>query len=253
MVEEARIEREREEEATEEREHISVEEQARLLMEFIAARKKFFAAKRVEEQRNKPPTKAEQRKKMCTYMNHMAGYKDKKFKGKSFDAIKKMFNKAYKQVNDFVPVDIDRSGKKAESSKKRTRAVLGKESVKRQKVDADAKKAELKACLEIVLSDDSAVNIESLDTKYPIVDWKTHLLAEDIIYYQIIRANGSTKYYKLFSAMLDDFDRQDVLDLYRLVKERFKTTSPEGYDKLLWGDLIPLFEPIEEDEIWKTQ
>ncbi|GJZ86794.1 hypothetical protein Tco_0658404, partial [Tanacetum coccineum] len=103
-----------------------VEEQARLLMELIAARKKLFAVKRVEEQRNKPPTKAEQRKKMCIYMKHMAGYKDKNFKGKSFKAIKKMFDKAYKQVED------------------------------------DAEKAELKACLEIVPGDDSAINIESL-------------------------------------------------------------------------------------------
>ncbi|GKB14991.1 hypothetical protein Tco_0848914 [Tanacetum coccineum] len=37
------------------------------------------------------------------------------------------------------------------------------------------------------------------------------------------------------------------------VKERFETTSPEGYDRLLWGDLITLFEPSEEDEIWKAQ
>ncbi|GJR65564.1 hypothetical protein Tco_0011629 [Tanacetum coccineum] len=57
----------------EKREKISVEEQARLLMEFIAARKKFFATKRAEEQRNNPPTKAEQKKKMCTYMKHMVG------------------------------------------------------------------------------------------------------------------------------------------------------------------------------------
>ncbi|GJU51220.1 ribonuclease H-like domain-containing protein [Tanacetum coccineum] len=103
---EARLEREREEEASnaalieewdsikaridadvqsverlqaEEREQMFVEEQARLLMELIATRKKFFAIKRAEEQRNKPPTKAEQRKKMYTYMKHMAGYKDKKF------------------------------------------------------------------------------------------------------------------------------------------------------------------------------
>ncbi|GKA63807.1 hypothetical protein Tco_0763413, partial [Tanacetum coccineum] len=228
----------------EEREQMSIEEQARLLMEFIAARKKFFAAKRAEEQRNKPPTKAEQRKKMCTYMKHMVGYKDKKFKGKIFDAIKQIFDKAYKQVNDFVPMDIDSNGKKAENSKKRTRVVLGEESVKRQKVEDDAEKAELKACLEIVSNDDSVVNIESLDTKYPIVDYKTHILAEDIINYQIIRADGSTKYYKLFSAMLDDFDKQDVLDLYRMVKERFETTSPKGYDRLLWGDLITLFELI---------
>ncbi|GKF06523.1 hypothetical protein Tco_0037191, partial [Tanacetum coccineum] len=130
LDEEARLEREREEKASnaalieewdsiearidvdaqlaeriqaEEREQMSVKEQARLLMEFIAARKKFFAAKRAEEQRNKPPTKAEQRKKICTDMKHMARYKDKNFKGKSFDAIKLMFDKAYKQVNDFVP------------------------------------------------------------------------------------------------------------------------------------------------------
>ncbi|GKA86436.1 hypothetical protein Tco_0808147, partial [Tanacetum coccineum] len=105
------------------------------------------------------------------------------------------------------------------------------------------KKAELKACLEIVPKDDEAVNVESLAIKYPIVDWKTHILAKDKMCYEIIRADGSAKYYKIFSAMLDDFDRRYVLDLYRLVKERFKTTSPKGYDRLLWGDLITLFEP----------
>ncbi|GJT67795.1 hypothetical protein Tco_1019275 [Tanacetum coccineum] len=46
---------------------------------------------------------------------------------------------------------------------------------------------------------------------------------------------------------------QDVLDLYRPVKERFETASPEGYDILLWGDLITVFEPSKDDEIWKAQ
>ncbi|GJU20730.1 hypothetical protein Tco_1154072 [Tanacetum coccineum] len=41
-----------------------------------------------------------------------------------------------------------------------------------------------------------------------------------MMYYQIIRADGSSKNYKIFSEMLDDFDRQDVVDLYSLVKER---------------------------------
>ncbi|GJV47080.1 hypothetical protein Tco_1437292 [Tanacetum coccineum] len=199
----------------EEREHMSVGERARLLMEFIAARKKFFVAKRAEEQRNKPPTKAEQRKKMCIYMKHMAGYKDKNFKGKSFDAIKQMFDKAYKEVNDFVLMDTESSRKKV-VSKKIAGERPSKESAKRQKIEDDAEKAELKACLEIVPGDDIAVNIESLATKYPIVDWKTHIIAEYKMYYQIIRADGSTKYYKIFSAMLDDFDRKDVLDLYKL-------------------------------------
>ncbi|GJX93772.1 hypothetical protein Tco_0348358 [Tanacetum coccineum] len=52
---------------------------------------------------------------------------------------------------------------------------------------------------------------------------------------------------------VDDFDRQDVMDLHRLVQERYDTTSLEGYDLLLWGDLKILFEPNEEDEIRKNQ
>ncbi|GJZ36124.1 putative ribonuclease H-like domain-containing protein, partial [Tanacetum coccineum] len=62
----------------------------------------------------------------------------------------------------------------------------------------------------IVPRDDEAVNVESLSTKYPIVDWKTHILIEDKMYYEIIRIDRSTKFYKIFTAMLDDFDRQDV-------------------------------------------
>ncbi|GJS44817.1 hypothetical protein Tco_0594938 [Tanacetum coccineum] len=160
---------------------------------------------------------------MCTYLKMMANYKHSQLKNKSFKEIQKLFDKEMKRVDSFVPMDSEL-------------------------VD-DAEKAELKLCLVIVPKDDEAVNVESLATKYPIVDWKTHILAEDKMYYEIIRADGSTKYYKIFSAMLDDFDRQDVLDLYRLVKEIFETTSLEGYDRLLWGDLITLFEPSEEDEI----
>ncbi|GKF88246.1 hypothetical protein Tco_0259123, partial [Tanacetum coccineum] len=69
-----------------------------------------------------------------------------------------------------------------------------------------------------------------------------------MMYYQIIRGDGSSKNYKIFSEMLDDFHMQDVLDLHRLVQESYDTTSPEGYDLLLWGDLKILFEPNEDDE-----
>ncbi|GJX87413.1 putative reverse transcriptase domain-containing protein [Tanacetum coccineum] len=40
------------------------------------------------------------------------------------------------------------------------------------------------------------------------------------MYYQIFRGDGSSKNYKVLSEMLEDFDRQDVKKLYRLVKER---------------------------------
>ncbi|GJR36280.1 hypothetical protein Tco_1211964, partial [Tanacetum coccineum] len=66
-------------------------------------------------------------------------------------------------------------------------------------------------------------------------------------------ADGSSKNYKIFSEMLDDFDRQDVMDLHRLVEERYATSRPEGYDLMLWGDLKILFQPDEEDEVWRHQ
>ncbi|GKA23846.1 hypothetical protein Tco_0709879 [Tanacetum coccineum] len=199
-------------------------------------RKKHFAKLRAEEIRINPPTKAQKRNQMCTYLKNIANYKHIRLKNKSFEEIQMLFDNAIKWIDSFVPMDsevVKGSKIHAKGSKKRTSKELDEESVKRQKLEDDAKKAELKLCLEIVPRDDEAINVESLATKYPIVDWKTHILTEENMYYEIIRADGSTKFYKIFTAMLDDFDRQDVLDLYRLVKERFETTSLEGYDRLL--------------------
>nr|GEW71602.1 hypothetical protein [Tanacetum cinerariifolium] len=118
-----------------------------------------------------------------------------------------------------------------------------------ESVQKKSNKEELRASMDIIPRDAIAISIESLATKYLIVDWKTHILIENMMYYQIIIADGSSKNYKIFSEMLDYFDRQDVIDLHRLVQERYDITSLEGYDLLLWGDLKILFEPNEEDEI----
>ncbi|GJW56931.1 hypothetical protein Tco_0103662 [Tanacetum coccineum] len=237
-----------------EQDKYSIKVKSRLLMEMIAERKRLFAAQRAANQRSKPPTKTQMRNRICTYLKNIGGYKHNQLKGKSYVEIQKLFDKTNKQVNSFVLMDSDDkdkgSEKKAGGSRKKTLArkrageKQSEESSKRQKIEDNAEKEELRAYLNIITKDDVAVNVELLATKYPIVDWKIHVLSEDKIHYEIIRADGSTKNYKIFTAMLDDFDRQDVLELYRLVKERFESTSLKGYDILLWGDLITLFEPI---------
>nr|GEW98058.1 hypothetical protein [Tanacetum cinerariifolium] len=209
----------------EEREQFFIDEQAKFLVEIIAERKRFFATQRAEQIRNKPPTKAQLKNKMITYLKNMV-------------------------VKDNRKKD-DSSQKQAKSTKKRPRSEHDEESVKKQKLEDDTKKEELRACLDIVPGDDFAINDESLATKYPIVDWKTQILTENIMYYQIIRANGSSKNYKILTEMCDDFDKKDMLDLYRLFKQRYETKSSKGYDILLWGDLITLFKPSEEDEYGK--
>ncbi|GKA13233.1 hypothetical protein Tco_0692879 [Tanacetum coccineum] len=69
----------------------------------------------------------------------------------------------------------------------------------------------------------------------------------------IHRADGNTSYHKTFSSMLREFNKQDLMDLHRLVMKRFEDNTPEGYNFLLWEDLKVMFEPNAEDEIWKAE
>ncbi|GJX83113.1 hypothetical protein Tco_0332594 [Tanacetum coccineum] len=58
----------------------------------------------------------------------------------------------------------------------------------------------------------------------------------------------------VFSLMLKSFNREDLEDLYKLVKAKYKSTRPvEDLDLLLWGDLKTMFDPHVEDQIWKNQ
>ncbi|GJZ56392.1 hypothetical protein Tco_0611585 [Tanacetum coccineum] len=70
-----------------EREELTDEEKGKLFMELMEKRRKYFAALRAQEKRNRPPTKAQKRTQMSTYLKNMGGYTYKQLKGKSFDEI----------------------------------------------------------------------------------------------------------------------------------------------------------------------
>ncbi|GKF05897.1 hypothetical protein Tco_0036565 [Tanacetum coccineum] len=57
-----------------EREELTDEEKGKLFMELMEKRRKHFAALRAQEKRNRPPTKAQKRTQMSTYLKHMGGY-----------------------------------------------------------------------------------------------------------------------------------------------------------------------------------
>ncbi|GJR45909.1 hypothetical protein Tco_1314012 [Tanacetum coccineum] len=193
---------------------------------------------------------------MVTYLKHMGKYTHNQLKSKSFEEIQKLYEKEQKWINDFVPMDSKEGGKKAESSKKeaasskkRQKADPNDENVKRQKLEDATEKEGLKAYLKIVPDEDRAVNYETLATKYPIVGWESQIIGSDyqgndLSFWKITRVDGSPKLYKVFFMMLKDFDRQDLVDLHRLVRERSASRALEGYDLILWGDLNTMFEPI---------
>ncbi|GJW02056.1 ribonuclease H-like domain-containing protein [Tanacetum coccineum] len=140
----------------------------------------------------------------------------------------------------------DDSQRQAGSSKKRSREDSNEDNARKQKLEDEAEKEELKACIDVVPRDDIVIDVESLATKYPIVDWKTHILTENFMYYQIIRADGSSKNYKIFSEMHDDFDRQDVIDLHRLVEKSLKNGNKVL--KKTVGNVEQVYEPTFAEE-----
>ncbi|GJZ31028.1 hypothetical protein Tco_0576075 [Tanacetum coccineum] len=146
---------------------------------------------------------------------------------------------------------VKESSKKAdaeiaqESSSKRAGDELEQESIKKQKVDEDKKTAELKSLMEVIPDEEEvALDAIPLATKPPtIVDWKIHKEGKKS-YYQIIRVDGSSKMYLVFSYMLKSFDREDLETLYKLVKAKYGSTRPvEDLDLVLYGDLKTMFDP----------
>nr|GFA45952.1 hypothetical protein [Tanacetum cinerariifolium] len=126
--------------------------------------------------------------------------------------------------------------KRVGSRKKRAAGSSTKQkSPKKQKVNdqesVDSDK-ELMKCLKLVLGT---------------------MVADDVHVYKLTRLDGSYRHFSTFSRILEVLDRQDVLDLHKIVMERFPDNDPEGYDLILWEDLKTLMDASKDDEIWKNQ
>ncbi|GKE43420.1 hypothetical protein Tco_1470704, partial [Tanacetum coccineum] len=189
----------------------------------------------------KPKTVTQARRNMIKYLKNSGNYKISDFKGMSYNEIMPVFEKVWDFNQHIEPMDTEHGSEKikfpekieekdADTQKevkevvkepgvKRKKSLPRKRRiVKRQKLEEDVEKEELKGFLDMIPREEFAEDVESLSTKYPIMDWKTYTLTENFMYYQIFRGDGSSKNYKVLSEMLEDFDRQDVEELYRLVK-----------------------------------
>ncbi|GKE76427.1 hypothetical protein Tco_1542547 [Tanacetum coccineum] len=201
---------------------------------------------------------------MCAYLKNMGGYKHNQLKGKSYEEIQKLFDKAYKQVNLFVPMDsevVKSSETRTRGSSKRAGDELESNKSKKQKIDEyvkakkddDQEEAEMKRHIEIIKDDAVEIDAIPLATKPPmIVEYK---IDKDrrMGYFKLIRADGSSKRYSSMIKMLQDIDREDLETLWKLVKAKHGNTRPEeDYERVLWGDLKVMFEPDIKSEIWRN-
>nr|GEZ09686.1 hypothetical protein [Tanacetum cinerariifolium] len=80
---------------------------------------------------------------------------------------------------------------------------------------------------------------------------KIELIRELSEYWKIIRLGGHTAVYQFFVDMLKQFDRDDLHQLWTLVKETFSTKqATRDKEKELWVELKRLFKPDFEDQLW---
>ncbi|GJX94599.1 hypothetical protein Tco_0349185, partial [Tanacetum coccineum] len=76
-----------------------------------------------------------------------------------------------------------------------------------------------------VAADEDFIGEASGSGEYPIIDWEVY--SEDTRrYWKIIRVGNHTEAYQIFTEMLKKFDKDDLIKLWDLVKERFSTTKP---------------------------
>ncbi|GJR51473.1 hypothetical protein Tco_1401994 [Tanacetum coccineum] len=162
---------------------------------------------------------------MCMYLKNQGGYKQSHFKGMSYEDIRPIFEKVWDQNQSFVPKDSE----------------IIKEEIKRSGFDFQkppAKRQKIREVSELVeeqsAGKEKEVSEEELKKLLVIVP------VEEV--------------YQVFEDMLMRFDRDDLEKLWDLVKKKFSSTELTiDKEKVLWVELKRLFEPDDDDTLWKLQ
>nr|GEX79789.1 retrovirus-related Pol polyprotein from transposon TNT 1-94 [Tanacetum cinerariifolium] len=177
-----------------------------------------LAKETARQEQEKPFSKAEVKKNMCTYLQNQGGYKQSYFNGLRYEDIRPIFERVWDQNHTFVPKDSEIE----KEVMKRSGFDLQQESLKKQKldeqaevqVDSDQKEEDEMKYIKIVPDEEIAIDAIPLATKpLVIVDWK--IISEGRIRsYHIIRADG--KRYTSMINLLENIDREDLETLLKV-------------------------------------
>ncbi|GKA24701.1 hypothetical protein Tco_0710734 [Tanacetum coccineum] len=181
-------------------------------------------------------------------MKNQGGYKESYFKRISYNDIRPIFERVWDHVNTFIPIgsEVEKGKpdpvmieKKAVGTRRKTlarRRASDKQveySSKRQKKEKesdefDQEKKDLRMWLSVLKDKEEYVTPEFLSVRYPIVNWE----------YQLLGSNGNKRYGCIQVTKIAD-GTEDIL-------WKKKKLIP-------WRDLRMMFDPDEQDEIWKNQ
>nr|GEU84618.1 reverse transcriptase domain-containing protein [Tanacetum cinerariifolium] len=201
--------------------------------------------KKLQEQVDvQPLSKKQQREFYMSVLKSHSGWKTKHFKGMTLEEIREKFIPVWKQIKDFVPM----ASKEERERVKRIGLRLEHESAKKMKTSKEVPEEDLKAMMQLVPLEE--VYIEVLQVKHPIIDWEIYFEGQRN-YWKIIRLGEHVTVYQFFVDMLKHFDREDLTQLWILVKETLSIRqATSDKEKELWVELKRLFELDFEDQLW---
>ncbi|GJX32739.1 hypothetical protein Tco_0242594 [Tanacetum coccineum] len=212
----------------EEREKYSNAKKARLLAELINQRKRYFAQQRAEERRNKPLTQAQQRTYMSNYIKHMGSHTLQQLKRLSFDELKALFETTMRRVQTFHRIESEGDKTVLElttgSSKRVAEVELDHEGSKKQKTNKASRSVQEQP--------------EEEETKLPQEDLQQMMMVVPVeeVYVEALQV------------------KYPIIDWEVYFEDTRSTTEPTNdKEKELWVELKRLFEPDNDDIMWKLQ
>ncbi|GJX61407.1 hypothetical protein Tco_0294307 [Tanacetum coccineum] len=129
--------------------------------------------------------------------------------------IKDLFETTMRRANTFVPMETEIRRGVPELVADSSQAAITEST----KAGGTKRAAEEELVLE------QGMNVEALQTKYPIIDWEIYIEGTRK-YWKIMRVGNHTEVYQFLDDLLKVFDRDDLVKLWSLVKERFTSTEP---------------------------
>nr|GEV30605.1 hypothetical protein [Tanacetum cinerariifolium] len=209
-------------------------------------------ARKLHEEINKDDAEINKDIDWDAAMDHnTTGYKMDFFKGMSYANICQIFQARFDENMRFLFKSREEIEEEDQEIIKSINETPAQKAAKRRKLNEEAQEAqeakELKKQLEIVNDEDDDVFTEAtpLGRKVPVVDYKI-VMINNKPRYKIIRADDTHQLYISFITLLKNFDREDLEDLWRIVKERFSTSKPSNFsDDYLLSTLKTMFEKTD--------
>nr|GEV22359.1 ribonuclease H-like domain-containing protein [Tanacetum cinerariifolium] len=206
---------------------LHIERRIELISDLVRYQDNYAKVHKYQTQQRKPWSKKQKRDYYMAVIKSNLGWKVKDFRGMTFEEIEAKFTTVWKQIKNFIPMG---SKEEAERSK-RKRIRFEQENVKKLKTSEEVP--------------------EEVKTPDEVPEEKVKKMMQLVPIEEITRLGGSSASYQFFVDMLKHLDREDLNQLWALVKESLSIRPPISDKEIeLWVELKRLYEPDDEDQLW---